>query len=511
MENNHKRVTKKMTLIPVILMIFSSVFGFDNMPRAYYLMGYSAIPWYIISGITFFILYALMMAEYGASFRTEKGGIYSWMEKSVGPRFAFVVTFMWYASNGVIWMVSVSSAIWIPLSNAIFGTDTTGSWSIFGLSATQSLGVLGALWMLLVTFVVTKGIKQVSRVASVGGTFAALLNVVLFLGAVIVFIANGGHLAEPITSIQTFFHSPNVGYQTPIGVLSFVVFAIFAYGGLEVVAGLVDETDKPERTMPKAITIAAIIMAIAYCLGIFLIGIFTNWHSVLASNKVNLGNVGYVIMQNLGYQIGLGLGLGQQGSLMVGAWMARLVGLSMFLAFVGAFVTLGYAPLKQLIEGTPTELWPGKLGKISDGVPKNALWVQFLVVSLMILLVAFGGEGVSTFFNYLTLMTNVAMTLPYMFLSGAFVAFKKKTSIPKPFEVFKSMRAAWIATVVVTLTVGFANLFTIIQPAISGDWKSTIWMIVGPVFFSAVALLMYRRYDRRVRANASKVKGRQVS
>jgi amino acid transporter len=507
---NNESATKKMTLLPVILMIFVSVFGFTNMPRAFYLMGYSAIPWYIISGITFFILYAFMMGEYGASFRAEKGGIYSWMEKSVGPRFAFVATFMWYASS-VIWMVNVASAIWIPLSNAIFGTDTTETWSILGLSATQTLGLLGALWMLVVTYVVTKGIKQVSWVASVGGTAVALLNVVLLLGAVIVLIANGGHLAQPITSIHTFFHAPKADYQTPIGVLSFVVFAIFAYGGLEVVGGLVDETDKPEKTMPKAITISSVIIAVAYSLGIFLVGIFTNWNSVLGSKNVNLGNVAYVVMHNLGYQIGLGLGLGQHGSLIVGAWVARLVGLSMFLALVGGFVTMGYAPLKQLIEGTPSALWPGKLGQISDGVPKNALWVQCFVVLLLILLLSFGGEGVSTFFNYLVLMTNVAMTLPYMFLTSAFVWFKKKASIPKPFEVFKSLRSAWIAAVVVTLTVGFANLFTIIQPAISGDWTSTMWMITGPVVFAIIALLLYQRYDRKVQADATTEQGRQAS
>ena len=36
--------TKKMTLVSLILMIFTSVFGFANMPRAFYLMGYAAIP-----------------------------------------------------------------------------------------------------------------------------------------------------------------------------------------------------------------------------------------------------------------------------------------------------------------------------------------------------------------------------------------------------------------------------------------------------------------------------------
>ena len=35
------------------------------------------------------------------------------------------------------------------------------------------------------------------------------------------------------------------------------------------------------------------------------------------------------------------------------------------------------------------------------------------------------GKGAQEFYNVLTLMTNVAMTLPYLFLSGAFPYFKK--------------------------------------------------------------------------------------
>ncbi len=70
-------------------MIFTSVFGFANSPSAYYLMGYSAIPFYIFSALLFFIPFALMMAEMmaemGAAYRKEEGGIYSWMNNSVGP------------------------------------------------------------------------------------------------------------------------------------------------------------------------------------------------------------------------------------------------------------------------------------------------------------------------------------------------------------------------------------------------------------------------------------------
>lgn len=46
-------------------MIFTSVFGFANSPSAFYLMGYSATPFYIVSALFFFIPFALMMAEMG--------------------------------------------------------------------------------------------------------------------------------------------------------------------------------------------------------------------------------------------------------------------------------------------------------------------------------------------------------------------------------------------------------------------------------------------------------------
>lgn len=142
----------------------------------------------------------------------------------------------------------------------------------------------------------------------------------------------------------------------------------------------------------------------------------------------------------------------------------------MFLALTGAFFTLTYAPLKQIIEGTPAKLWPGKIAKIEDGIPKTAMWVQCSIAVVIIILVSFGGEAAARFFAKLILMTNVAMTLPYIFLSGAFYSFKKNKQIKKPFEIFKSNVSSLIATV------AFANFFTIIQPAIEGDLSSTVWM-----------------------------------
>jgi amino acid transporter len=491
--------TKKLTLVTLILMIFTSVFGFANMPRSFYLMGYAAIPWYILSSLVFFIPYAFMMSEYGAAFKKESGGMYSWMEKSVGPKYAFIGTFMWYASY-IIWMVNVSSSLLIPVSNFIFGTDKTATWSLFGLGSTQTLGILGAIWIIIVTFIATRGVEKITKITSLGGTAVAALNLVLLFGGLAVLILNKGRLAQPIVGLASFTTSPNPAYSTTVTILSFLVFAIFAFGGLEVIGGLVDQTENAEKTFPKGVTIAAIVIAIGYAVGIFACGLFTNWNEVLSSETVHMGNVVYVLMNNLGYQLGLGFGMSQASALTLGAWVARFVGLSMFLALAGAFFTLTYSPLKTLIQGSPKEIWPGKFGELKDGMPVNAMIVQAVIVIVMILAVSFGGEDAAAFFSILVLMTNVAMTIPYMFLSAAFPAFKKKQldgKIEKPFMVYKSYSVALIASIIVTVFVGFANVFTIIEPALSGNMLNTIMMIAGPVVFAIIAFILYTVYERK--------------
>ena len=99
--------------------------------------------------------------------------------------------------------------------------------------------------------------------------------------------------------------------------------------------------------------------------------------------------------------------------------------------------------------------------------------------------------------SLLTNMTNVAMTLPYMFIAGAFINFKKNDSIEKPFLVYKSKGMAVTFTWLILIIVGFANVFTIIQPAMGGDVATTIWSIVGPVFFTIVAWILASRYEKK--------------
>lgn len=491
---------KKMGLTALILMIFTSVYGFTNMTRSFYMMGYSAIPWFILAGLLFFIPYAFIVAEYGAAFKDEEGGIYTWMARSSGPKFAFMGTFLWYASY-VIWLVGIGSGPFIVLSHAIFGIDRTQEINLFGLGYTKSIGIMGLILLTVLTYLSTKGTDRIKKVASVGGTFVIILNVFLWVGAVIVLIMNKGTFLEPIT-LEGFFKSPNTDFLAPIAVLGFVVNAIFSYGGLEVVGGVVDETENPEKTFPKAIMLSAIFIIIMYSLGILLFGAVTNWtftYTQYNDVPVTLGNHAYLTMNQLGYQLGQAFSLSEEVSRAIGLNVARFMGISMFFGVMGAFFTLVFSPLKQLIGGTPKELWPESWTVKKDGIYINALKWQTIIVLIIFGIVSFGGEDAKQFFEVMLAMSNVAMTLPNVFIAYSFIKFKENESIHKPFSMFKSMAQVKLSVYIVCVLVLACIFFTVISPAIQkGDWLTTIMSVAGPLFFAGLGNILFKRAEKKM-------------
>lgn len=244
---------KKLITTPtLVLMIISTIYGFGNVSIAYAQMSYAGMFWYIIGGICFFFPCCLMMAEYGSAFNEAKGGIYSWLAGSIGEKLAFIGTFIWLAS-WVLWIVSSASRLWITLSALLFGRDTTQSWHIGALDSTQLIGILAIIFVIVVTWLSSRGINGITKISSFGGAFMIIMNFIFIFASLITIIANHGVPAQPIDGIKTFFVSPNPSFQTPIAIISFVVYAIFAYAGMENLGGVTDSMKNPSRTFPKGV------------------------------------------------------------------------------------------------------------------------------------------------------------------------------------------------------------------------------------------------------------------
>ena len=362
----------------------------------------------------------------------------------------------------------------------------------------QTLGILGVVLTLVLTIIAVSGLENISKFFSVGGSLVMGLVGVLMVGGVLVLICNGGQFAQPL-SAYGFFHSPNESYQSTGGIISFFAFAILAYGGSEIFSSVTDQTKDAGRTIPKAMLFSAGFITVAYCLGIFVCGMFTNWAEF--SGQINMGNAAVIIMKNLGFTLASSFGASEAAALTISHWFARIVGLILFCSTTSCILECMYTSLKSTIQGTPKGLWPEWIQKVDPktGTLKNALWVQCGIISVFVLAVAFGGKGIDEFFNLLLVMTTIANTIPYAFLSGAFPAFKR-LDLERPYVFYKTQTSAKIASLIVTGVILFANAFCIIEPAMSGDWSSTIWSVVGPLFFFAIALIMVARHNKKVRS-----------
>lgn len=487
---------KKIGLSALVLMIFSTIFGFANGPVAYMQTGYAAIIWYVLGALCFFLPTSMMYAEFGSSYKDSRGGIYTWMEGALGKKTAFIATFVGLAA-WVVWMISVSQKVWIPFSTVFAGHDVTQSWSIFGLSSTKTVGILASLFVIVVAFFVTKGVQSISKISSIGGFFVMALNVILLVASIAVLVANHGQFAEPVVA-KSFIVPQNPAFQSPMQLISFALYAVFAYAGVEQLGGMMEDIDDAERTYPKAVFTATLVITIGYALSILLWGATSNWAELANMKDANLGNVTYILMNNLGVEFGSALGLSHATALTIGAWFARFAGLSMFMAYVGSFFVLTYSPLKSFILGSPKEVWPKRIVKLNTaGVPTLAVWLQAGLVVLFILGISFGGSNASELYQILTNMGNVSSTLPYVFLVAAFPIFKKLTDVKHPFVFFKSMKMTWFVVILVEALIVTSMIMTVVPLLMSGDISNAFWTIVGPIFFAFLAWLLYENAERK--------------
>ena len=251
----------------------------------------------------------------------------------------------------------------------LFGSDKTQSWRFWHFSSTEVVGMLGALFILVVTFAASRGVDKIAKVASVGGIFALTISILFSLLSIVVLIIHHGILFESISGANNFLRSPNASFQSLIAIISFLVYAIFVFAGLETTSGVIDSVDRPEKIYPKALVTAMLLMTSLYIVMIVMCGFST----VLRKSNVNLANCEYVIINNLGAKIGKVFGMSAGISLV----FAHLAELTDVLAEIGGAFMMVYSSIKSFVLGYDTHLLPKKLTKLNDkGIPANAMWMQ---------------------------------------------------------------------------------------------------------------------------------------
>lgn len=69
------------------------------------------------------------------------------------------------------------------------------------MHGTQLIGLLAILFMLLSTYLCSRGMTGIKIMSSIGGIFMLLMNVIFILTSILILCLNRGQLAEPIHGI----------------------------------------------------------------------------------------------------------------------------------------------------------------------------------------------------------------------------------------------------------------------------------------------------------------------
>lgn len=500
---NQKGKVAKVGFWSFVSMIFMTCYGLSNGQQVYYQMGYASITYVIIGVVLFFIPYTFIVSEMSSAFHNEKGGIFSWMKNSVGLRFSTIGAFIWYIS-GVIWWFSISS-ICITLSTMIFGKDESETWHIFGLSNTGTTAIIGIIWFLIIVFFCRRGIKSISKLANISMLVTILMHIIILGGGLFVFFMNGAHFQQPFhyTGIQSLFMGPNKAYDNVLAALGFLVFAIFALGGMEASGGLIDKVKNPKKNVPRAMIMSGIIIAILYISIIIISGMAMNWKETFNSSNVNLYNYSIYMVQQQFFEFGKCIGLSNAASVSLGEWVNRITTWITFIAMLNLPLML-YYPIKQMFEGMPKGMLPKFLTKENKyGMTANALYVQAAIIIGAMLLIGFGGNTANTVYNNLTYMVTISTSIPWAFIVFSYIKFKLNDDIKKEYQFFNKKWGVVVGSITF-ITLVFANGFSIVQPFLQHNYQQGIWIVSGPLIFGFLGWILAEVYLKRKEKNLIK-------
>lgn len=396
----------------------------------------------------------------------EKGGIFTWVERTLGSIWGLAAVFyQWFQITvGFVTMIYFI----VGALSYVLGWSSLNDNVIIKLIAT-----LVIFW--IITFTQFFGTKLTSYVAKIG-FFVGILGTGLVLFVLgIVYISNGNIL-------QISFNSGWIPDFSNINTLAIFVSFILAYAGVEGSASHANEMKNPGRDYPIAILLLVIVAIVLNTLG----GI------IVAST----------IPQN---ELGLNTGVIQAYKFLVthyysgGEWIVRILALLICLGVIVEVACWVVGPSTSFLYAANKGLLPKALAQTNKHkVPVRIVLVQALVMTIWIFILTLGGGGGNlSFFIAMALTVCIylvaycLMFISYVVLAVSYSKYKRAFAIPIK---FLKILVALIGLIVSILA--FIVSFFVPSNIEDGTTYLTI-LIVCWVVMVIIPFIIYGFYGRK--------------
>ena len=425
-------------------------------------IGNSQYFWWLFLIVGFCLPYGMITAELGSTYQTE-GGMYDWVKKAFGPKWA----------GRVAWNYWINFPLWIS-SLAVAVTDVIAG--IFDIELSiLALLIIQLVYIALVSFLGTKRIGESKYVVNVGTAFKILFMVGLGLLGIYVFIKTG-QSANPIQSASDLLPTMDLAG------LSFISIIIFNFLGFEVVATFTDDMENPKREIPKALIIGGIIMALFYILPA------TGVNIAMTTEQAEVAGITdsfAILLTSLGF-----------AEPVVRA-IVIVVGLMFIYTMVANIASWSFGVNSVAKYAADDGSMPKIFSKTNEeGVPHMASWINGLVAAVICvigIILGLVSETASNLFWTFFSLSLVTLLVGYI---PIFPAFLKLRKIDKTERVYKVPGkealiniVAWVPFVLLILSV----IFTIFGD-FSGEFISgNIPLIVGVIISFIIEEILVAR------------------
>jgi amino acid transporter len=426
-------------------------------------MGLSSIPSWFVVGILYFLPLALILAEF-ASDTKASGGIYSYMERGIGPFWAFVGTWSYFVAN-IVYLQSAFSKLPTRLSLSLTGVDTFASNAIL-------IPLLALIICVVLTFVATRGVQIFSRLADWVGKATLVMVASLIVVPLVLVIFDLG------TSSNTFSLE---AMKPTFDLTYFATFSwlLFAVSGSEVAAPYVNQVKNPSVGFPRAILLSTFLICAIYVLASIAVAIVFPLDQLTKSTGL------FDIWIGWANQIGL------PGLLVAKVFMTVIT-----LSIIAATIIWAESPIRAMFAEVPKGTFPTVFTRRdATGTHKKALWIQALVVVVLILIPLAsnltGSNSSEHLFGLLNDLSALSLVIPYVFIALAYIQARRK-GMDAPFKMVRSTPLAigiGIGVVVVSALGYFgAGLYALDAETI--DWVYVATVYGGPLILITLGIAL---------------------
>ncbi|QBQ07686.1 APC family permease [Spiroplasma gladiatoris] len=501
---------KTLTKLSILFMSFAIIFGFRNIINNQVQFGLLACVLFLVGGAIYAIPMVLLTSEFGSihKLKNQEAGLGSFCAFALGKKGGFLASWASYFGN-LFFFATMAPFTVIALSFFFYGKNGFDelaivlSAKISDANATRLSTCTLALFAILIfwagTYVSSKGPKWIGKITNIGGTASLCLGLLFILIALCYALpVNGVEETFGWNSFNALENQFNGDWWSFISMLPWL---IFAYNGIETISVFIKDTKGGSRAFRIGSTIGMVCVIFLMVIGTLLLSMTISQSDI---EKWGISNSYFMVYPKI-------LGISESSG-----WhraIVHIVGFVTALNGMGSLFFWTAAPAKVFLSEVPHNTMGKYLSKTDkNGIPLNALWIQAIVVSAILIIVGtttsgeveVGDDGVkavtssSDFLSRILQATTSLATVQMFYYFWAYIWFRwKNDDEPRDTKFFKNKIPAIILTSLALGLVVIAFFFgTVPSPTLwKKDWVDALITFIlvfgGFIFFMGIGYLVW--------------------